>query len=412
MKILFVSPYNPYPPDFGGAIRVFHILRNLAARFDVTVAMFARGGTAEKLVTELGAPIAGVHVLPGGRSMQQRRLNQLKTIFTRRSFFSSAIAGRGMEELLAGLMHDQHFDVVHTEFSHMATIVPASDAVHVLDAHNVEYDNFKRMAEKAPDPFRKIFYQMEFEKFRREEIDACSRQHALVVTSERDRTIFQQHLPGMRTMVVPNGVDAGYFSPTPGQEEPFRIVFTGMMAYIPNYDGIEWFIDEIFPRIRERRPEARLSVVGKNPPARITRRASEFVEVTGTVPDVRPYIDRASVYVVPLRMGGGTRLKITEAMAMRKPIVTTSIGCEGIDVTNGETALIADTAEAFAESVLRLFDDRSLRTKLCANAHDLLHAKYEWSVVGTKLAEFYESLLPGRQARPAVHASHTKGTRS
>jgi glycosyltransferase involved in cell wall biosynthesis len=325
--------------------------------------------------------------------MEQRRLKQVKTIFSRRSFFSDALSGRGMNELIQRLIDEHDFDIVHTEFSHTATLVPQSSAIHILDAHNVEYDNFRRMAAKAPDPFRKIFYQMEYEKFRREEIEVCSRQDALVVTSERDKRLFDKDVPGVLKRVIPNGVDSRFFSPTEGSEDPAGLVFTGMMGYIPNYDGVEWFIDEILPGILQKRPDTKLTIVGKNPPGRITRRASDHVIVTGTVPDVRPYIDRASVYVVPLRMGGGTRLKITEAMAMHKPIVTTSIGCEGIDVVNGVSALIADSPEKFAESVLQLLGDQDLRKKLVRNALELLHAKYEWSVIGHSLGDFYESLM-------------------
>jgi glycosyltransferase involved in cell wall biosynthesis len=186
-------------------------------------------------------------------------------------------------------------------------------------------------------------------------------------------------------------MDGDYFTPRPDIEpEPHSLVFTGMMAYPPNHDGITWFLDEVMPLIEAKVPQAKLYVVGKNPPAAITRRASERVVVTGTVPDVRPFVWRSSVYVVPLRMGGGTRLKVAEALAMKKPMVSTRIGCEGIDLKDGENVLMADSPQQFADAVVRLLGDVRLRKVLAENGHKVAKQKYDWNVIGETLEEIYQ----------------------
>jgi glycosyltransferase involved in cell wall biosynthesis len=166
-----------------------------------------------------------------------------------------------------------------------------------------------------------------------------------------------------------------------------------MMGYVPNYEGIIWFLDNIFPLIRKEIPNIKIYIVGKNPPQKLRKRATGNIIVTGFVKDVRPYVWRSSVYVVPLRMGGGTRLKVLEALAMKKPVVTTSIGCEGIDVTNDETVLKADNPEAFADSVIKLIGRKELRDRLSQNGHELIHSKYRWDAIGNQIEEAYSKLI-------------------
>jgi len=171
------------------------------------------------------------------------------------------------------------------------------------------------------------------------------------------------------------------------------MVFVGLMKYVPNYDGITWFLDEIFPKILERVPDATITIVGKNPPQSISGRANENIIVTGFVEDTRPYIEKSSVYVVPLRVGGETRLKILEAMAMKKPIVITSIGCEGIDVINGQSLLIADNPNEFAEKVMQLFSSPKKVVDLTTNGYELVNNRYSWESIGHQMDKAYRELM-------------------
>jgi glycosyltransferase involved in cell wall biosynthesis len=281
---------------------------------------------------------------------------------------------------------------VVTEFSHFGPFQMKSRALKIIDTHNVEYDIFRRMYETSTSPIRKPYYWLEYHKQRRDELAWCGMQDALLTTSERDKEIFGRDVPGVPSFVVPNGTDSSYFTPSAQAPDPHALVFTGTMSWTPNHDGIVWFVDEVLPKIAARVPDVRLYVVGKDPPPWVLSRASERVMVTGTVMDVRPYVHQSSVYVVPLRMGGGTRVKIAEAMAMKKPIVTTAIGCEGIDVVHERSALLADDPQAFADAVVRLLQDRALREKLTENGYALMKEKYEWSVIGQRVEEMFRAL--------------------
>jgi glycosyltransferase involved in cell wall biosynthesis len=279
-------------------------------------------------------------------------------------------------------------------------------AVRILDAHNVEFDNYRRMSLHASSLFRKKYYGRESRLLRLEEAEACRRHDAIFATSERDRRLLETLVPGVPKFVIPNGVDPSYFTPAAGSPEPASLVFSGMMAYVPNNDGMLYFLDEIFPLIRAKVPGLKVYIVGNRPPKSLLERASESVIVTGYVEDVRPFISKASVYIVPLRMGSGTRLKILEAMSMGKPVVTTSIGCEGLDVVNGETAVIADDPLSFAGSVVDLLGDGQMRERLSRNGMELVRQKYDWSVVDGLVEEAYLGLRRG--AAPGAGAERER----
>jgi polysaccharide biosynthesis protein PslH len=388
VKVLMAMPFSPVPPDFGGALRLYHLLRQLAKRHNVTVLTY---GTAED-----GARIRQEFDLPHVRTVAptwkavSRRGGQLFSTFTRHSFFQQSVTGGVFAAELDSILNEQKFDVVQTEVSHLGPFTLKTAALKVLDAHNVEYDNFRRMYQRAPWGLKKLHYGLEYRKMKADELNWCGMQDIVLTTSDRDKALFSKDV---RTpvFVVPNGVDTGYFTPTTAIEpEPHSLVFTGMMAYPPNNDGITWFLDEVLPLIEAQVPQVKLYVVGKNPPAAITRRASERIVVTGAVPDVRPFIWRSSVYVVPLRMGGGTRLKVAEALAMKKPIVSTRIGCEGIDVKDGESVLIADSPQPFADAVVRLLGDVRLCKALAENGHQMAKEKYDWNVIGETLEAIYQ----------------------
>lgn len=401
MKVLALAPFSPVPPDFGGALRVFHVLRQLACHHELTLLGYGTAEQAEATRAAIGGGLREVRFLRPTFEARHRRLGQLYSTFTRHSFFHLSVVGRAFQRELDRALARERFDIVHTEFSHLGPFRVRGSALRVLDTHNVEYDNFRRMYETTVAPVRKAHYWLEFVKQKRDELAWCRMQDAVLATSERDAELFGRDLPEVPRHVVPNGVDCDYFTPKPGPTEPFSLVFTGMMAYVPNYDGVGWFLDEIFPLVLREVPQARLYVVGKNPPATLTSRASEQVIVTGTVPDVRPYVERATAVVVPLRMGGGTRLKIAEGLAMRRPIVTTRVGCEGIDVVDGEHALMADTPAEFARATVRLLRDAALRQRLAEAGASLARAFYDWSVIGDRLNALYRELhqrgpRPGR----------------
>ncbi|MDZ7808674.1 MAG: glycosyltransferase family 4 protein [Gracilimonas sp.] len=313
-----------------------------------------------------------------------------------------------MQLLINKLTDRNDFDLIQVEFPPLCQFDFNADAKRIMDAHNVEYDNFYRMYKLEKSLPRKFFYKQEYEKFYKEEIDLASQQDAVFTTSERDKEIFHGHLPDKPIHVIPNGVDTEFFAPSKESTEPNTLVFTGMMGYVPNSNGILYFIDSILPIIRKQIPDIKLYVVGKNPPQSVLDKASDNIIVTGFVDDVRPYVHRSSVYVVPLRMGGGTRLKVLEALSMKKPVVTTSIGCEGIDVLNNEHVIIADKEQEFAESVIKLLKDKKEGKRLSDNGYELIHNHYEWNAIGGKMDAAFQRLLNASEPKVDVHLDQIK----
>lgn len=391
MKILHLFPYLPTPPNFGGALRVYHILRYLYENHDVTVAGFIDHGDLALFKTTFPD-------LRGKRYFQKRlrvkypRLLQLYSFINGHSYWYNRTQSSAFERRINALLRKEPFDIVLSEFASMAHFDLQTKALRILDAHNVEYDNYRRMSALDWSGIRKRFYEREYRKSYHEEIGAFKQQDAIFVTSERDGQIIRRDVPHIPQFVIPNGVDTAYFSPSPGAVEPYSMVFTGAMGYVPNHDGMLYFLDEIFPLIQNEKPEAKVYIVGSNPPPVLQKRASDSIIITGFVDDVRPYIDRASVFVVPLNMGSGTRLKVVEALSMQKPVVSTRIGCEGIDVVDGQHLLVRDTPDAFAEATLKLFSNEELRQKLIDNGYKLVKNRYDWSVIGRSIEEAFQQL--------------------
>jgi glycosyltransferase involved in cell wall biosynthesis len=263
----------------------------------------------------------------------------------------------------------------------MANILPQlPSAPTVLFEHNVEYMIWKRLADVEGSQWRRALLTLEWRKMRRYEAAACRRAALTIAVSETDRALLQADAPNARICTIPTGVDTSYFRPDASRETASSLVFTGAMDWYPNEDAIIHFIEAILPAIRREIPGTALAVVGRNPGERLRRAAAAVqVEVTGTVDDVRPYMAKAAVYVVPLRVGGGTRLKIFEALAMGKAVVTTTVGAEGLPVTPGEHLLQADDPADFARAVVTLLRDRGLRDKLGVGGRRLVEERYSWA---------------------------------
>ena len=402
MKVLYLIPYSPANPVFGGALRIYHLLNHLCKYHDVTVAGFSTPEEEKELIKQFPLLKGKTHLVDYPYSDNFVRWSLIKSLFTPHSNWHQLTRSKQFQEKLDRLLEAELFDVIQSEFPVMAMFRYNSPAINIIDSHNVEYDNFKRMA-KVKNPFKKLFYHLEAYKFYKEETAVCSEQDALFVTSERDISIYNQTLPDVPKYLIPNGVDTNYFQPFTTRPVPHSMVFVGMMKYVPNYDGISWFLDEIFPIILEKVPDATITIVGKNPPQSISNRANQNIIVTGFVEDTRPYIEKSAVYVVPLRMGGGTRLKIMEALAVKKPIVTTSIGCEGIDVVHGESILIADNPDEFADRVIELFENPKRANDLMDKGYELVKNLYRWESIGLQMDRAYKELtnLHSIPARPA-----------
>jgi glycosyltransferase involved in cell wall biosynthesis len=228
------------------------------------------------------------------------------------------------------------------------------------------------------------------------------------VTSEREADILEDHAPGTPVAVVPNGVDLELFRPSPAATEPLTAVFNGVLDYRPNLDAALYLVDEIWPLVRKRCPSAQLLLVGRGSPADRRRLEREGVVVTGEVPDVRPYLERAAVALVPIRMGGGTRLKVVEGLAMGKAMVSTNLGCEGIAVRDGEHLLVADTPGDFAAAVVSLLEDPAAARALGLAGRALMEESYSWELAGARLQSLYRRLAPRSSGSSAAELARAQ----
>ncbi len=391
LRMLFVTPYLPAPPDFGGASRMYHLIRDAGRRHTVTtLSLIAPGDDPRIAEAALGRVVpvtvpltARMAAAPAKRFVQLRSLVSPQSFQCR--FYRHAAVQRVIDRLIAG----EHFDVVQFEFSQMGVYRVPSGVPSILDIHNIEHDVLRRIAASG-SPARRLFNQIEYRKYRREEFDAWRRASGCVATSAGDAGIVSR-ATGRPVEVVPNGVDMDAFPRLPlDGADPRALVFVGAMRYRPNADAARFFVEEILPRVRATIPGVELTIVGADPPPDVVALGKvPGVRVTGTVPDVRPWMRNAGVVVVPLLSGGGTRLKILEAFAMGRPVVSTTIGAAGIEARDGEHLLLADRPEAFARAITRLATEPGLRARLVEQAYALVRGRYQWSAAAERLEVAY-----------------------
>ncbi|HET7077607.1 MAG TPA: glycosyltransferase [Chloroflexia bacterium] len=417
MRILWLCSYAPYPPDFGGARRTYNLLAQAArAGHSIDLLALATGDPAQDAATVDALRALCAHVelvrdpwaLPAAlgaadpAAVARKRRGQLQSLLSRRSYqFYSHYSAR-LQAALDRRAAAVQYDLVQVEFSQMAYYRLPVGVPAVLDLHNVEYEVLGRVAAGGGAPLRRLYNWAEYRKFRRAEPQLWRRFATLLVTSERDGVLVRQHLPGARPVVVPNGVDTAFFHPAPPGAGPEpgadpQIVFTGMMAYYPNHDGALYFADAIWPAIRQALPAARWLIVGVAPPPEVRALdGTAGITVTGRVDDVRPYVWRSGASVVPLRMGGGTRLKIVEALAMGQAVVSTAVGCEGIAVAPGRNLVVADDPAAFAAAVVDLLRDPARAAAIGAAGRALADRAYSWPVVVRPMLEAWAAATSGQ----------------
>jgi sugar transferase (PEP-CTERM/EpsH1 system associated) len=287
------------------------------------------------------------------------------------------------------------FDIIQAENLHVAQYCLGLKAVTILDLLGIESSVMKRYADMEHHSLKRVYAEITSKKLAEYEREVCGRFTHCLVCSEEDRRLLQEATGVDNASLIPNGVDVETFSPD-GVKTPQnnRIVFVGRMDYHANVDGVRWFCDEVLPMVRDHSPDVLFQIVGGHPTKEVRRLARPGqVEVTGFVEDVRPYLREATVVVVPLRVGGGTRLKILEALAMGKAIVSTTVGAEGIDLTPERHLLTADQPEEMCHQILRLLKHADLRTSLSKAGRSLVEERYSWKAIGQRLEHVYERCL-------------------
>jgi glycosyltransferase involved in cell wall biosynthesis len=303
-----------------------------------------------------------------------------------------------MQALIDRLIASEDYDLIQVETSQMASFQFSAGPLLVLTEHDIGYELLERLSRIERNPIRAIYNRIEYRKFREEELRAWDKVDACVVMSEREKQIVHQHRPDKLVKVIPNGVDVDYFNVSHKPSAPDTIVFTGLMCTRPNVDAVVYFVQEILPHIHRIRPNATFTIVGAMPTSRVKQLAGPHVKVIGAVPDVRSYVHEAAVMVVPLRAGSGTRLKILEGSAMGKAIVSTSVGCEGINARDRTHLLIADGPKEFAQQVLRVLGDQELANMLGRSARALAENEYSWNLIAGESEKWYVELARMRRS--------------
>jgi glycosyltransferase involved in cell wall biosynthesis len=392
VRVLWVKAGKLLPVDTGGKIRSYNLLRFLTKNKDheVTLLSYYGGRRDPDYEAALTKEIPGsqtIYTAAPDSNAILRGLDYLWRLPRRAPYVVSKFTHRAVQTTVAAWLSSGRFDVAVCDFLDAAAIFPSRLPIPcVLFQHNVESSLWERMAAVESNPVKKLSFAIEWAKMTRYERATMGRFHHIIAVSQHDRRQMLQMNPACEITVVPTGVDTQKFTVAPASSaQPPRVVFTGSMDWGPNIDAVEYFCSQIWPRIRAEFPDAIFQIVGRTPVAKVRRLASESIEVTGTVPSVAEYLEKASVVVVPLRIGGGTRLKIFEAMAMGKALVSTSIGAEGLEVESGRDLLLADDASSFSDAVIMLLHNAETRRKFEQAARQLA-AQFDWSRIVPQFA--------------------------
>lgn len=420
MRILFLTPQLPYPPHQGTTIRNHNLIANLAPRHEIHLLSFVRSQDEIVRATSLHQHCRSIEAVIAPRRSPLKRF--LSLFLSPLPDMALRLPSAEFQAKLSAILRRVPFDVVQIEGIEMAypwmdwRISNTQYPISIFDDHNAEYVLQQRAFEtdvRQPRRWIAALYSLiQWKKLSRYEARVCRLADGVVAVSETDKAVLQRLVPGLDVTVVPNAVDVEYYTSTdirPSPLPPHSLVFTGKMDFRPNVDAVLWFCQEVLPLIQQKTPDVRFYIVGQSPHRRVLRLAEDpAVTVTGYVDDVRPYIAGACVYVVPLRIGGGTRLKLLEAMAMGKPIVSTSLGCEGFEgLASGRELAIADTPKEFARRVIELLDDASRRERLGRAGRRFVEQRYDWRYIVPKFEELYETA----QERALGNLEELGGTR-
>jgi sugar transferase (PEP-CTERM/EpsH1 system associated) len=392
MKILWVKTDFLHPTTRGGQIRTLGMLRALHARHEIHYVAFDFPGNPEgpaRSAEYCSQAYPVPHRVPV-RTSPAFALQLAAGLFSPLPVSISRYRSSGMRSAIQSLLRQHRFDAVVCDFLFPAPNLPDLSGC-VLFQHNVETMIWKRHAEHAPDPLRKAFFQMEARRMQVYEGRVCREARRVIAVSQDDADTMRR-LYGLNCVpAISTGVDVEYFTPPAAPARKADLVFVGSMDWMANIDGVTWFVEEVLPLIRRRRPDCSLAVAGRRPVAAVSQLAARdpLIQVTGTVADVRPWLFGALVSIVPLRIGGGTRLKIYESMAAGVPVVSTTVGAEGLEARDGQNILLADAAARFADRCLCLLESEAERRRLAEAGREMVLSRYSWEAV----AREFERLL-------------------
>ena len=391
MKVLVLDEEFPYPTNNGKRTRSFNLYRRLAVRYRIRYVGYGQkdslAADALRAIDIEPVPVSGRIPPKQGPAFYMRLLANLASPLP---YIVTSHYSRPYRDAVLANVTEFQPNLILCEWTPYAIYVKNLLSVKkMVSTHNIEADIWQRYYETETNLLRRYYIHEQWRKVERFERAALSWMDGATAVSDLDAIRLSKVCPELRMAVIQNGVDLDYFQTLPMPVQACHVVFTGSMDWRPNQDAARYFIREILPLLRQTRPDLECTFVGRSPPADIQRLAEvRGVHITGTVDDVRPYVERAAVYVVPLRIGGGSRLKILEALAMGRAVVSTTVGAEGLDVVHDQHVVLADDPRSFAQSVLQLLDNPERRRELANEGRRLVQRCYGWDALAERLEGF------------------------
>ena len=404
MHILWIKTELLHPVDKGGRIRTYQMLRQLRREHRITYLALDDGAGGPEAIERASEYCTEVVVVPF--TARAKRTNGfywelLQNLASPLPYAVAKYRSSALTRELRRLVAEGDVDVIVCDFLFPSLNVPSGLGVPmVLFQHNVEAAIWERHAQVASHPVKRLYMREQWRRMRAFEGRECRRFDKVVAVSREDCAVLERTYGLRGVEEVPTGVDTDFFRPGNAvARNRNEIVFTGSMDWLPNEDAVAWFTEAILPRIRAEVPDAQFTIVGRTPsqPVLELARTHRDVTVTGSVADVRPYMERAAAFVIPMRVAGGTRLKVYEAMGMEIPIVSTTIGIEGLPVRHDAELLVADEPDAFADAVVRLLREPALGARLATNAATRVRAEFGWREVASRFAGICGTLRAGRR---------------
>jgi len=398
MNILFLSTRLPYPPNNGHFQRTFNVLKHLSRKHNIyLVSFFSKGlnkDTREHYNSEMKKYCKECHTFP--IPFENSKLTFLyilmKTMLTNKPLIAYKYFVNEAIDCINDIKSRNHIDFVHYDMLPMAEYMKLMPAINsLLTEHNVEYLRYLRWVEKEKNYIKKMYINKQYKDLKNYEIDTLKKFKTCVVMSEYDKNILQEFSINTSFKVIPNGTDTDYFKPEKSDIKKDSLIWVGGMFQWPNIDAVEYFVNEIFPHIAANNKDVIFNVVGADPIKVLYKsKYAKNIRVHGFVDDIRPLVAESNVYVAPIRIGSGTKLKILDAMSMGKCVVTTSVGLEGIEANVGSDVFVCDTAKEYAKMVLELLSDNKLVQRTGENARKFILNNYSWEKIFSKMDCLYE----------------------
>ena len=420
-KLLWISHLIPFPPKGGVLQRSFNLIKELSKYYDIYLFAFNQASFLKSSFPGSASPIEEakrglapyvkeleIAAIPSEAGKFGKYRLAFSTLLSRKPYTVEWLRSDHAAKRLSAMIDSVRPDIAHYDTISLAIYQDLTEHLPtVLNHHNIESQMLFDRAKKETNLLKKVYFLQEARKLQRYEKEVCKEFSLNITCSPEDSLLLKSIDPSLECKDVPNGVDITYFYPAPARYEPHSLIFAGGLGWYPNLDAMNFFADEIWPGLKAGIPDIKMNLVGRSPTHKF-RQLSEndpSFRVHGFVDDVRPYLREAHAYVCPIRDGGGTKLKILDALAIGCPVIAHPFACVGIDVEDGEHVLFATTPSEYVSQVKALFESDQLRQKLCANGPKLIEEKYSFSAIGADYAKQLKDLL--QQSNKPVHAAGT-----